>query len=227
MSLSPLFHPPLRHKVPDHFPVDDLLLTGRVSVVLPSLLTVAHGPEHLRPVTPIWTADVDLCVHFHNLALHICPLSLFDAHENDLTHSVPEGTSPSRLSRSERPFALHRLLVVHFNELSKHIHDFLSLLCSCEPSKILSPKLSSTSMHIGQQVPSTREVLARTLRWSVNTKHLQLAGICAVLDSRSSVRIPPVVLTASRRAPPIALLLRLLRAAPTVRLQDPPDKVFD
>ena len=58
-----------------------------------------------------------------------------------------------------------------------------------------------------QKLESAPEIPARTLRRSVGPKHLRLAGVRPDLRDQDCVRIPPVVLAAARRAPPVARFL--------------------
>ena len=79
-------------------------------------------------------------------------------------------------------------------------------------SSIFTASLSSTSMNlhqpidlpIRQKLESVPEILART-RWrGIRPKHCCLTGIRTVLNTQDSVRVPPVVLAAARRTPPVA-----------------------
>ena len=87
----------------------------------------------------------------------------------------------------------------------------LSLLCSCKP-QISCP-------------PSCLHWLKFTLRSRVSSNHLRLSGIRTVLLCQDSVRVAPVVLTAARRAPPVALFLPVVLLV-TVPQRDLSDDVF-
>ena len=91
---------------------------------------------------------------------------------------------------------LHRFAVVHLDAPPWCIRDV-------QPALLLQTQ-SPSLLQIGHQFESTREILARILRWRVGPKYLRLTG--SVLCNQDSVRILPAVLAATSRAPPVALL---------------------
>ena len=115
----------------------------------------------------------------------------------------------------------HRLVVVHRDEPSELLHNLQSaflLKTFHEHVHELSPSICL----VCQELECTHQVLAHTIRWSLGSKHLRFAAVRAVLYNQDSVRVPPVVLAATRGTPPVALLL-LHPAAVVVPYSYPPD----
>ena len=108
---------------------------------------------------------------------------------------------------------------LHLDESPELIGDVESALLL----QTLEDRVYLPLLQMGQQIQSTHEVLASTLRWCVSPKHLRLTGFRTVLFNHDSVRVPPITLAATSRAPPVALLLPALGAV-TVPRRDPPDE---
>ena len=73
-------------------------------------------------------------------------------------------------------------------------------ICSCRTSKSASTKLSPPTLLIRHKLESAHEILARTLRRSVRSKHLRLAGVRAGLYDQDSVRVRTYSDTVSSQA---------------------------